>query len=186
MKNINLILIGTLICMTQGFGQDSKIYRFGIQFFPVGLATESYGAGAEFIMNQNHGLVLGGSISPGNEYEDYHMNAQYRKYKISGTDASFWGIFVNYTDIKKDEIEWEEKGKKEKFKLSSRSLAIGPFWGKRWIWKSGFSLQYNIGYGLNITTFDWKDKEPEKKNLIEGITKFVNGFQASFSIGYYF
>ena len=185
MKKLYFLLTMIALNITQSFGQNEKMYNHAIQTGPIGLAMGNYGANYELIVKQKHGIVLGGSVYSGQGDDGYNMNFQYRKHKMSEKGSSFWGIFFKYSDIN-SEFDWKEKGKKENFKFSSESFVLGPYWGKRWIWKSGFCVLYNFGYGINDTTFEWKDKIPEHRKLIEGLHKFFSGFQAELSIGFYF
>ncbi|KOH45344.1 DUF3575 domain-containing protein [Sunxiuqinia dokdonensis] len=166
--------------------------KTAINVCPGGVAFGFYSANIEHLFGENHGLVLRGDLETiPKTYSDAKIDASGKamilnyRYHIGGGLNSFYaGAFARYRKIKGDGTL--ESGDFD-FKLPECTVGLNV--GKRWIWKSGFTLNFALGYGY---AYDELKVNKSSQAAIDAIDvfrddyAFMNGFLGEFSIGYTF
>ncbi len=173
-------------------GQDStsvkavKTYRHGLQVKPLDPIFGKYTMGYEFLINQRHGLYFEGSLMDSPHSLGNIVTFGYWRHREGRMGGKFWGPFLKIADY---EAEVKEKTDEGTFwrRYSIESVAIGLCTGKRWLYKSGFSIVFRVGYGYPFVDFKWKGPKPEEgAGLIEGMLWIMEGLSGELSIGWSF
>jgi len=166
--------------------------RTAINACPGGIAFGFYSANVEHLFGENHGLVLRGDLETIPEtYSDANIDASGKaiilnyRYHIGGGLNSFYaGAFARYRKIKGDgSLETGD------FDFRLPECTVGLNVGKRWIWKSGFTLNFALGYGYAYDELKVNDSSQAALDAIDVFRDdyaFMNGFLGEFSIGYAF
>ncbi len=166
--------------------------RTAINVCPGGVAFGFYSANVEHLFGENHGLVLRGDLETiPKTYSDAKIDASGKavilnyRYHIGGGLNSFYaGAFARYRNIKGDGTL--ESGAFD-FKLPECTVGLNV--GKRWIWKSGFTMNFALGYGYAYDELKVNNSSPAAIDAIDVFRDdyaFMNGFLGEFSIGYAF
>lgn len=163
-----------------------------ISMCPGGIAFGVYSANVEHLFGEHHGLVLRGDYEAiPKTYSDAKIDANGKavilnyRYHIGGGLESFYaGAFARYRKYKGSGTL--ETGK---FDFSIPECTVGLNVGKRWVWKSGFTMNFALGYGY---FYDKQKVTNSSEAALEAIDvfrddyDFFNGFLGEFSIGYAF
>lgn len=166
--------------------------RTAINVCPGGVAVGFYSANIEHLFGENHGLVLRGDLETiPKTYSDANIDASGKavilnyRYHIGGGLNSFYaGAFARYRNIKGDGAL--ESGNFD-FKLPECTVGLNV--GKRWIWKSGFTMNFALGYGYAYDELKVNNSSQAAIDAIDVFRDdyaFMNGFLGEFSIGYAF
>ena len=166
--------------------------RTTINVCPGGVAVGFYSANVEHLFGENHGLVLRGDLETiPKTYSDANIDASGKavilnyRYHIGGGLNSFYaGAFARYRNIKGDGTL--ESGNFD-FKLPECTVGLNV--GKRWIWKSGFTMNFTLGYGYAYDELKVNNSSQAAIDAIDVFRDdyaFMNGFLGEFSIGYAF
>jgi len=166
--------------------------RTAINVCPGGVAFGFYSANVEHLFGENHGLVLRGDLETiPKTYSDAKIDASGKavilnyRYHIGGGLNSFYaGAFARYRNIKGDGTL--ESGAFD-FKLPECTVGLNI--GKRWIWKSGFTMNFALGYGYAYDELKVNNSSPAAIDAIDVFRDdyaFMNGFLGEFSVGYAF
>lgn len=158
-----------------------------IQVSPLGLLLGTYAVDYEVLLGQKHGFCLDllyadGRDLSGNELKGHGFTVGYRYHLQDRMAANFLGVFVRRSEID-GEIEVDD----ERFSYHFRSLAIGPLYGERHIWKSGVSFSWRLGYGYPIFDFQWtSERRPKHHGLLRGVMKWTTNLESGASLGFAF
>lgn len=166
--------------------------RTAINVCPGGIAFGFYSANVEHLFGENHGIVLRGDLETiPKTYSDANIDANgkaailnYRYHFGGGLNSFYAGAYGRFRNIKGDGTL--ESGDFD-FKLPEYTVGLNA--GKRWIWKSGFTLNFALGYGLTFDKLKVNNSSPEAVDAIDVFRNdyaFMNGFLGEFSIGYAF
>lgn len=166
--------------------------KTAIGMCPGGIAIGFYSANVEHLFGENHGLVLRGDLETiPKTYSDAEIDANGKavilnyRYHIGGGLNSFYaGAYARYRKIKGDGSL--ETGDFD-FKLPEYTVGLNV--GKRWIWKSGLTLNFTLGYGYAYDDLKVNNSSQEAIDAIDVFRDdyaFGNGFMGEFSIGYAF
>jgi hypothetical protein len=166
--------------------------RTAFNVCPGGIAFGFYSANVEHLFGKYHGLVLRGDLETiPKTYSEANINANGKavilnyRYHIGGGLNSFYaGAFARYRKI--EGIGTLESGD---FNFNLPECTLGMNVGKRWIWKSGFTLNFALGYGYAYDELKVSNSSQEAIDAIEVFHNdyaFMNGFLGEFSIGYAF
>ncbi|MBS2099424.1 hypothetical protein [Carboxylicivirga linearis] len=166
--------------------------KTAINVCPGGFFMGFYSANVEHLFGENHGVVLRGDLETiPQSYSDAEIDANgkavilnYRYHIGGGLNSSYAGIFSRYRKIKGDGTL--ESGK---FNFSLPEYTIGLNVGKRWIWKSGITLNFALGYGYAIDNLTVSNSSQDAMDAIDVFRDdytFMNGFLGEFSLGYAF
>lgn len=195
-----VVMIGVLFAENTTAQSDTKKdterwispARTAINVCPEGVAFGFYSANVEHLFGENHGLVLRGDLETiPKTYSDAKIDASGKAvilnyhYHIGGSLNSFYaGAFARYRKIKGNGTL--ESGD---FDFSLPECTVGLNVGKRWIWKSGFTLNFALGYGYaydELKVSDSSQAAIDSIDVFRGDYAFMNGFLGEFSIGYAF
>ena len=170
----------------------AKEFRHAINVCPGGIAFGIYSANFEYLIKPNHGLVFRADYEAiPKTYTDANINANgkafivnYRYHIGGGLESCYVGAFTRYR-------EYKGNGTLEStnFDFSIPEVTVGLNVGKRWIWKSGFTLNLALGYGHFMDKRKVNHSTPAIESAIDDFQKdydFFNGFLGEFSIGYAF
>ena len=166
--------------------------KTAINVCPGGVAFGFYSANIEHLFGENHGIVLRGDLETiPQTYSDANIDASGKavilnyRYHIGGGLNSFYaGAFARYRNIKGDGTL--DSGTFD-FKLPECTVGLNV--GKRWIWKSGFTLNFALGYGYAYDELKVNNSSQAAIDAIDVFRDdyaFMNGFLGEFSIGYAF
>nr|WP_321412113.1 hypothetical protein [uncultured Carboxylicivirga sp.] len=166
--------------------------KTAINVCPGGIVFGFYSANIEHLIGKNHGIVLRGDLEtiPGT-YSDANIDANGKaiilnyRYHIGGGLNSFYaGTYGRYRKIK-----GEGMIDTDGFDFSLPEFTIGLNAGKRWIWKSGITLNFALGYGYSFDNLKVNNSSMEALDAIEVFRDeytFMSGFLGELSIGYTF
>lgn len=167
-------------------------YRNTINVCPGGIAFGFYSANVEHLFGDNHGLVLRGDLETiPKTYSDANIDANgkaivlnYRYHIGGGLNSFYTGAYGRYR-----KIDGEGTLETGDFDFTMPEFTIGLNVGKRWIWKSGFTLNLALGYGYTHEKLEVNNSSQEAIDAIDVFRDdyaFMNGFLGEFSIGYAF
>ena len=157
------------------------------QVNPLGLLLGTYAFDYEVLLKRKHGVCLDllyadGRDLSGNKLAGHGFTVSYRYHLEGQMKSSFLGLF-----LRRSELDGELDIDDERFSYHFRSLAIGPLYGQRHIWKNGVSFSWKLGYGYPIFDFQWtSERRPEHHGLIRGVMKWTTNIESGASIGFTF
>jgi len=101
-----------------------------------------------------------------------------------GLNSYYAGAFARYRKIKGDGTL--DTGD---FNFSLPEYTLGLNVGKRWIWNSGFTMNFALGYGYAFDDLEVSNSSQAAVDAIDVFRDeyaFMSGFLGEFSIGYAF
>lgn len=166
--------------------------RTAINVCPGGIAFGFYSANVEHLFGEKHGLVLRGDLETiPKTYSDANIDANgkaailnYRYHIGGGLNSFYGGAYVRYRKINGNGSL--ESGNFD-FKMPEYTVGLNA--GKRWIWKSGLTLNFTLGYGYAYDKLNVNNSSQEAIDAIDVFRDdyaFGNGFMGEFSVGYAF
>ena len=201
MKRLSLILLKVMLTISTTVGQnntqsvhenDDLFYRHSLQLNIAGLAFERYGLAYELRITPRHALFLqGGGSFPGiSEEKEYGFGIHYKYFLQPVRDAKLlWLIKSAYRNTFLDfNVRYMNlDGIHEDAHFMYDSFFIGAGIGQTYVWKSGFTVSYWLGYGPPLgAEFNWKDVVPEDGDSWAKTYKYSSGLDFGLSIGYSF
>ncbi len=201
MKRVILTVVSLMIAATTTFGQDSNqneksndelFYRNSFQLNIAGLAFERYGVAYELRITPQHALfVQGGGSFPGiSEDEEYGFGIHYKYFLEPVSSAKFLGLFEaayrnTFLDFNVRYMNLD--GIQDDAQFQFESFFIGPEIGQTYVWNSGFTISYWLGYGPPVgADFKWTDEVPTDGDSWAKGYKYASGLDFGLSIGYSF
>lgn len=188
------LLIAEDIDQTNIDTKESKISEFkqSINTCPGGLLFNVYSINYERMIRPEHGLVARFDFEnvsaeySGDEFEATGLAfiLNYRRHFSPSLKSFYLGSFLRYKNYdgtgEADLIDYD-------FDISE--FTIGFNIGKRWVWQSGFNINFMLGYGLAIsfenTTLENNEIESSFDNFKDKYS-FDGPMLGEFSIGYAF
>jgi hypothetical protein len=172
--------------------RSGKEIRNAINVCPGGIAFGILSANYERLLKPNHGMVIRADydIIP-KTYSDANIEAwgmafilNYRYHIGGGLESFYVGAYARYR-------EYKGTGTQEgsAFDFSIPDMTAGINAGKRWIWKSGFTMNLAFGYGFMTSQRNIDPENPYNEaavNVFEEQYDFMSPFYGEFSIGYAF
>lgn len=166
--------------------------RNAISFCPGGIFLGIYSINFERMLKPHHGLVFR------MDYENVP-----RTYSEANLETYGLGAIVNYRYHLNGKLESSYLGAfgrirgymghgslgGTRFDYTIPEVTLGFNAGKRWIWKSGFTLNFALGYGHIMKARQIKNNSSGASEAVDVFEKkydFINGFLGEFSIGYAF
>ncbi|WP_167618619.1 hypothetical protein [Maribellus sediminis] len=201
MKRIILTTVSLMLAALTTFGQtstqiekgnDALFNRHSVQVNIAGLAFERYGIAYELRLTPQHALFFqGGGSFPGiSEEEEYGFGVHYKYFLPAVSDARFLGLFKSayrntFLDFNVRYMNLD--GIHEDTTFQFDSFFIGPGIGQTYVWNSGFTISYWLGYGPPIgSSFKWNDAVPTDGDSWAKTYKYASGLDFGLSIGYSF
>ena len=198
MKTNFKVLIVTGIIIVLGHAKlnaqsnDTLCYRHSFQFNIAGLGFARWGMAYELRMTPRHALFVqgGGSLPKISEEDEYGLGLHYKYFLRPVRDAKFLWLFksackntfadLNVRYMNLDGIHDEAEYRYEAF-------FIGAGVGQTWLWNSGFTISYWLGYGPPVgAKYEWKNTVPEDGDTWAKTYKYASGLDFGFSLGYSF
>lgn len=167
-------------------------FNEAIQIYPFGLLVLNFAGNYEKLLQKRHGLMVEGNFQLMNtENSNYGLGLHYRyhyfsKPKHRGMNSPYCGPFIKYNHITGTAWEEDMYGRKD-YTMSVDALRAGINWGRRWVWNSGFNINFRIGYGLPIhMVYNWQPAIPEAVNQIEALMTTFSGIDGELTAGFAF
>lgn len=166
--------------------------KHAISMCPGGIAFGIFSANYQQMLRPNQSLVF---------RVDYE--AVPKTYTDANIESNGWALILNYRYHFKPSLnsyyvgafgryrKYHGDGKlaSESFDFKIPECTIGLNLGRRWVWKSGFTLNFALGYGYQYDELKLDKRTPEVEDAIDDFKDdydFFNGFLGEFSIGYAF
>ncbi len=186
---------GTLVAQEKVAVQENapeKGFNQAINMCPLGMAFGIFSANYEYMINQTHGIVFRLDYeSVPNTYSDANINVDgkaaimnYRYHLNKKLGSYYLGAFARYREYSGDGISGAEK-----FDFTISEFTIGLNAGKRWVWDSGFNINFTLGYGYSFDDRKTSKSNASIESAIDTFTNeydFIDAFLGEFSIGYAF
>ena len=171
MKLINKCLTLAFIIFTfsssTAQSNDSLFYPHSLHLNVAGLGFERWAIGYEWRMTPKHALFIqgGGSYPYYSQEKEYGFGLHYKYFFKPVRNTKFLWLFktayknsfvnVNVRYMNLDGIHNVAESMFEAY-------YIGAGIGKTWVWNSGFTVSYWLGYGPPIGgEYKWKNTVPE-------------------------
>jgi len=182
----------TIAQETEKTSNVQKEFKHSISMCPVAVAFGIYSVNYEYLHNQKHGLVTRFDYEaiPKNytdasiESSGYSLLVNYRYHFKKQMNSCFVGAYGRYR-----QFDGEGNINNTRFTFKMPDVSFGINAGKKWVWKSGFTITFALGYG--ISNEDW-NSNPNTKIVNDKIEEyrddydFTDPFYGEFSIGYSF
>lgn len=192
MKKPLITLTVILMIPASSFSQDStstrpkKIYRRAFQVKPLDPVFGRVTANYEHLINQKHGLYFEGSLLDSRHSTGNVFTIGYWRHREGKMSGKFWGPFIKIADYESEIQEKTDEGTRWRC-YSIESVAAGLCTGKRWVYKSGFSIVFRVGYGYPFVDFKWVGDKPEEgAGIIKGMLWLMEGLSGELSVGWSF
>jgi hypothetical protein len=171
---------------------DTLFYRHSFQFNIAGLPVERWGMAYELRMTLRHALFIqGGGSFPGiSEEKEYGFGLYYKYFLQPVRDAKFLWLFksayrnsfVNF-NIRYMNLDGIHNGAEYLYE----AFFIGAGVGQTYVWNSGFTISYWLGYGPPISSeYKWKNTVPADGDSWAKMYKWSSGLDFGLSLGYSF
>ena len=191
-KILSLVFILLTYTTVTAQSNDTLFYRHSIQSNIAGLGFERCGLSYEFRMTPHHALFVqgGGSFPFISEEKEYGFGLHYKYYFNPVNDARFLGLFKSAyknsfanLNIRYMNLDGIHNGAEALYE----AFFTGAGAGQNWVWKSGFTISYWLGYGPPISgEYTWKSIVPEDGESWAKTYKYSSGLDFGLSLGYSF
>ena len=166
--------------------------RHSLSVCPGGIAFGIFSANYEYLFDDHHGLVA-----------RFDYEAVPGTYSDAALESSGFAVVFNYRWHLDPSMESLYIGAYSRFRRFSGSGAIdgtsfdfaipdvtvGLNVGKKWVWSSGFSLNFALGYGVMSVGRETSIDSPAVDAALDTFEKeydFISPFLGELSIGYAF
>jgi len=201
MKRLILLLVSVLLTTSAAFGQNSSqiekdndrlFYRNSFQLNIAGLGFERYGIAYELRLNPRHALFVqgGGSFPDICEEKEYGLGIHYKYFLQPVRDARFLGLIKSryrntFLDFNVRYMNLDSVHEDAQFLFESFFTGVGI--GQTYVWNSGFTVSYWLGYGPPVgAKFDWNDAVPINGDSWAKSYKYASGLDFGLTLGYSF
>lgn len=172
--------------------KDRLFYRNSFQFNIAGLGFERYGFAYELRLTPRHALFVqgGGSFPVISEEKEYGFGIHYKYFLRPVRDARLLWLFKSAyrnsfgdLNVRYMNLDGNHNGAQSLYE----SYFIGAGVGQTYVWNSGFTISYWLGYGPPIgAEYKWKDTEPADGDSWARTYKNTSGLDFGLSLGYSF
>ena len=167
-------------------------FKHSVSACPVAVAFGIYSVNYEFLHQKSHGFVVRFDYEaiPKTyteaqiESNGYSFMLNYRYHFNKQMNSCFVGAYGRYR-----QFDGEGKINNTNFDFTMPDVSFGINAGKKWAWKSGFTMTFALGYGFSNEDWDSKPKTNEVNKIIRDFRNdydFIDPFYGEFSIGYSF
>jgi hypothetical protein len=196
MKTLKKILSLAVIMMTCMAGtaqsNDTSYKPHSFQFNIAGLGFERWGMAYELRMTPQHALFIqgGGSFPFISEEKEYGFGLHYKYFLQPVTDARFVWLFKSayrntFLDLNVRYMNLD--GIHDGAEFLYEAFFIGVDVGQTFVWNSGFTISYWLGYGPPVNSeYKWKDNVPADGDSWAKTYKYTSGLDFGLSLGYSF
>ena len=191
-KILSLVAIVLTYTAVTAQSNDTLCYRHSFQFNIAGLGFERWAMAYELRMTPRHALSVqgGGSFPFISEEKEYGCGLHYKYFLRPVSDAKFLWLFKSayrnsFADlnIRYMNLDGIHNGAQCLYK----AFFIGAGVGQTWVWNSGFTISYWLGYGPPISgEYKWKNTVPADGDSWARTYKYSSGLDFGLSLGYSF
>jgi hypothetical protein len=201
MKTIKNILYALIIVFsTYTYAQDKEhfnqtsvtAFKHSISACPVAVAFGIYSINYEFLHHQKHGFVARFDYEAipktytdaAIESSGYSFILNYRYHFNKQMNSYFVGAYGRYR-----QFDGEGTLNQTPFNFTMPDVSAGINAGKKWVWNSGFTLTFALGYGFSNEDWSSTPNTNEVNTMVKDFRKaydFIDPFYGEFSIGYSF
>ena len=189
---LSFVIIVLTCSISIAQSNDTLSYRHSLQFNIAGLGFERWGLAYECRLTERHAVFaqVGGSFWGLSEEKEYGLGLHYRYFLLPKRDAkfiwmfkgatkhSFGGFNVRYMNL--DGIHNDAE-------CTYEAYFIGIGVGQTYVWNSGFTISYWLGYGPPIgAEYRWKNTVPEDGDSWAKTYEVTSGLDFGLSLGYSF
>ena len=177
---------------TEDSNNSQTEFKHSISMCPAAVAFGIYSVNYEYLHNQKHGFVARFDYEAiPKTYTDariessgYSFILNYRYHFNKQMNSYFVGAYGRYR-------QFDGKGKinDTSFDFTMPDVSYGINAGKKWAWKSGFTLTFALGYGFSNEDWSSNPNTNEVNDMVRDFRDdydFVDPFYGEFSIGYSF
>ena len=171
--------------------KDLKITSFkqSINSCPGGLAFGVYSINIERMIKLKHGLVARFDFEDISvKYSGDKFNAtglgfilNYRRHFSPSLKSYYLGAYARYRIY-----DGTGEDGPDEFDFDITEFTIGLNAGKRWVWSSGFNINFMLGYGIAFTETDVESTYETAYDKFTDKYSFEGPMLGEFSIGYAF
>lgn len=196
-KTILIVFLTSLFIVAQKNNGEQVVsksdeFRHSINMCPLGIAFGVYSANYEYMITKTHGIVfrLDYEDIP-DTYSDAKINVNgkaavlnYRYHCDEKLGSFYLGAYGRYRIY-----EGDGNLNSQKFDFDIKDFTVGLNAGKKWVWDSGFNINFTLGYGYTFRdkTQSLSSTEINKSiKVFEDDYAFIDAFLGEFSIGYAF
>lgn len=166
--------------------------RSSLSVCPGGIAFGIISANYEYMVKPKHGLVFRGdyemvpkTYSDANiEPYGYAFTFNYRYHMQGGMNSLFVGAYSRYRIYRGSGVQ-----ESDPFEFKTPDITLGINAGKKWVWKSGFTATFALGYGYMWDKMEIDNPTPEIEESVQVFIDeydFISPFIGELSIGYSF
>jgi hypothetical protein len=191
-KIFSLVVIVLTYTAVTAQSNDTPFYRHSFQFNVAGLGFERYGIAYELRVTPRHAIFVqgGGAFPVISEDKEYGFGLHYKYFLRPVRDAKFlWLIKSAYRNTFADlnirymNLDGIDKGAQCQYE----AFFTGVGAGQTYVWNSGFTISYWLGYGPPITgEYRWKNTVPVNGETLARTYKYASGLDFGLSLGYSF
>lgn len=198
--NFKIIITALIMAMsTITFAQEKKetndyetVFKHSISMCPVAVAFGIYSINYEYLHHQKHGFVARFDYEAiPKTYTDariessgYSFILNYRYHFNKQMNSYFVGAYGRYR-----QFDGEGEINNTSFDFTMPDVSFGINSGKKWAWKSGFTLTFALGYGFSNEDWNSNPNTNEVNDMVRDFRNdydFIDPFYGEFSIGYSF
>ncbi|MDI9342666.1 MAG: hypothetical protein QM534_18990 [Sediminibacterium sp.] len=197
MKQLKKIISVAAIILTYtkatAQSDDSLFYRHSVQLNVAGLGIERWAAAYEYRMSPKHALFFqgGGSFPYLSEEKEYGFGLHYRYFFKPVKNAKFLWLFKSayknsFADFNVRYMNLVD-GIYKDAESTYEAFFVGAGIGQNWVWNSGFTIRYWVGYGPPLSgEYKWKNTVPDNGDQWAKTYKWASGLDFGLSFGYSF
>ena len=190
-KNLSLVVIVLTYTTVTAQSNETLFYSHSFQFNVAGLGFERWGIAYELRMTPRHALfVQGGGSFPNSEEKEYGFGLHYKYFFQPVRDARLFWLFKSayrnsFADFNVRYMNLD--GIHNDAQYLYEAFFIGAGAGQTYVWNSGFTISYWLGYGPPIgAEYKWKNTVPEDGDSWAKTYKYASGLDFGLSLGYSF
>ncbi|MCB0658867.1 MAG: hypothetical protein KDC57_22125 [Saprospiraceae bacterium] len=172
--------------------EDAPFYRHSVQLNVAGLAFERWGVAYEIRLTPRHALFFqgGGAIPSISEEKEYGFGLHYKYFMSPVRDPKLlWLIPASYrtTFLDGNVRYFNLDGIHDEARFLYDSYFIGIGIGQTFVWNSGFTVSYWLGYGPSIGgEYTWKETVPADGDSYARNYQAASGLDFGLTLGYSF
>jgi len=171
--------------------KDLRVLEFkqSINSCPGGLIFGVYSINYERMLRPKHGLVARFDFEnisekySGDKFEATGLGfiANYRRHFKPSMHSFYLGTYARYRVY-----DGTGEDGADEFDFDIKEFTVGLNAGKRWIWSSGFNINFMLGYGVAFTETGVEDSFDEAYDKFTDKYSFEGPMLGEFSIGWAF
>ena len=188
-----LFIVTIVLTFTVATAQsDDPFYCHSLQFNVAGLGFKRWGMAYELRMTPVHALFFqgGGSFPYISNDKEYGFGLHYKYFFRPVSEPRFLWLFKtayrnSFVDLNVRYMNLDGVDNGAECEYEAFFVGVGA--GQTWIWKSGFTISYWLGYGPPVSgEYRWKNTVPVNGETLAKTYKYASGLDFGLSLGYSF